>query len=88
MYNKEEEEYVEFFAKKWNKINAWETQGRNTRVTNANEKHGNQLTKISPHNKYDGTRISRHKQNDPPKKDFPYSLARPYNERQMNKGGN
>ena len=47
-----------------------------THVANANKKRGNQLTEMSPHNKYDGMRISKHEQGNPPKKDFPYSLAR------------
>ena len=54
-------------------MNSWETQGKPTRVANTNTKRGDQLTKISPHNKYDGTRILGHIQSDPPKTDFPYS---------------
>jgi len=60
----------------------------NTRAANTNMERGDQLMKISPHNKYDGTRISGHIQTDLPKTNFPYSLARPDNRRQRNKGGN
>ena len=49
-----------FFAKKGNKINAWETQGKDTHAANTREKCGSHLTKTSPHNKCDGTRILRH----------------------------
>ena len=77
MYNEEQEkEYEKSFwkkKKKGNEFNVWETQGKPTRAANTNTKRGNQLTKISPHNKYDGTRILGHIQSDPPKTDFPYS---------------
>ena len=63
------------FDKKRNEFNAQETQGKPTRVDNTNTEHGDQLTKMSPHNKYDGMRISGHVQSDPPKTDFPYSFA-------------
>ena len=56
MYN-EEEEYEKLFAKKGSQINARETQGKSTRAT---KKRGDQLTEMSPHNKYDRTRISGH----------------------------
>ena len=59
-----------------------------TYVANTNKERGNQLTKMSPHKKYDGIRISKHEQGDPPKKDFLYSLDRPDNRWQRNKGGN
>ena len=77
-----------FDKKKGNEFNTRETQGKHTRAANTNLERGNQLTKMSPHNRYDKTRISGHEQNDPPKTNFPYSLARLNNRRQMNKGGN
>ena len=61
--------------KKGNEFNVQETQGKYTRMANTNMERGNQLMEMSPYNKYDGTRISGHKQGDPPKTDFPYSLA-------------
>ena len=77
MYNEEEEEEYEkaFLIKKGNEFNARETQGKPTCAANTNTKRGDQLMKISPHNKYDGTRILGHVQSDPPKTDFPYSLV-------------
>ena len=60
----------------------------NTCVANTNMERGDQLTKMSPHNKYDGMRISGYVQSDPPKTDFPYPLARPNDRQQRNKGGN
>ena len=78
-------ENMSFFAKKGNEINAWETQGKDTRAANMKDKHGTHLTKKSPYNKYDGMRISRHEENDAPKKNFPYSIARPIKGRQRNK---
>ena len=77
-----------FDKKKRNEFNAQETQGKHTLAANTNMERGDQLTKMSPHNKYDGTRISGHEQSDPPKMDFPYSLACPNDGRQRNKGGN
>ena len=77
MYNREKEEEYEkaFLIKKKKEMNSWETQGKPTRVANTNTERGDQLTKISSHNKYDGARILGHIQSDPPKTDFPYSLA-------------
>ena len=57
---KKKENRRSFFAKKGNELNARETQGRDTRATNTEEKCGAYLTKKSPHNKYDGMRISGH----------------------------
>ena len=76
------------FDKKGNEFNARETQGKHTCVANKNMERGDQLTKILLHNKYDGMRILGHIQSDPPKTDFPYSLAHPNDRRQRNKGGN
>ena len=90
MYSKEEEEEEEyekvFLIKKGNEFNACETQLKHTRAANTNKERGNQLTKMSPNNKYDGTRIPGHEQGDPPKTEFPYSLAHPDNRQQRNKG--
>ena len=66
------------FDKKGNEINAQETQGKLTRAPNIITKCGNQLTKILPHNEYDGMRIVGHVQSDLPKTDSSYSLARPH----------
>ena len=65
-----------------------ETQGKYTHAANIIVERGNQLTKISPYNKYEGTRISRHVQSDLLKTDFPYSVARPDDRRQRNNGSN
>ena len=74
--------------KKGNEFDARETQEKHKCAASTNMERGNQLMKILPHNKYDGTRISGHVQSDPPKMDFQYSLARPDDGRQRNKGGN
>ena len=74
--------------KKGNEFNVLETQGSRTCVANTNMERGNQLTKMSPHSKYDGTRISGRIQGDPPKTDCLYSLACPDDRQQRNKGGN
>ena len=63
--------------KKGNEFDVRETQEKQKCAANTNMERGNQLTKMSPHNKYDGTRILGHEQSDPPKSEFPYSLARP-----------
>ena len=63
MYNREEEEEYEkafLIKKKGNEFNARETQGKPTCAANTNIECSNQLKKIYPHNKYDGTRISGH----------------------------
>ena len=76
------------FHKKGNVFNARETQGKYIHAANTNVERGDQLTKISPYNKYKGMRISRHVQSDLLKTDFPYSLACPNDRWQINKGGN
>ena len=57
---KKKENRRSFFAKKGNELNARETQGRDTRATNTEEKCGTHLMKKSPYNNYDGMRISGH----------------------------
>ena len=57
------------------KFNVRETLGTDTRAANANKKRGNQLTEMSPHNKYDGMRISGHEQNDLPEKGLSIFLS-------------
>ena len=49
-----------------------------THAANTNIERGDQLMKISLHNRYDKTKILKHVQSDPPRTDFPYSLARVY----------
>ena len=48
------------FDRKGNEFNVWESQGKHTHAANTNMERGDQLTEMSPHNKYDGTRILGH----------------------------
>ena len=72
--------------KKGSKINARETQGKHTRVTNTRGKCGNHLIGISSHNKCDETRISGHEQVDPLKNTFHIPLLVQMNDNKGIKG--